>query len=173
MGHLAKCTTEDFVIDELTELLSPSSSNDSDSRRNRNSAANRAKNTDKIIVDCQIIPPRGCAYVEFIDRRTASKCLERMKDGYRLEGNSIKVAWATNKGISKDRQIKVFWNVEVGCTFVPWSELILIGNAVDFIKWAEGGLVDEESIPPSHIALFKSQMLKLANSDDASKLKKR
>ena len=87
-----------------------------------------------------------------------------MKDGYRLDGNSIKVAWATNKGINKDRQIKLYWNVEVGCTYVPWSDLDAI-SSIDFIKWAEGGLIDEDSIPEKYFALFKKQMLQLANSD--------
>ncbi len=47
------------------------------------------------------------------------------------------MAWATNKGINKDRQIKSYWNVEVGCTYVPWSDLDNM-NSIDFIRWAEG-----------------------------------
>lgn len=39
----------------------------------------------------KLIPPRGCAFVEFVDRKTAAKCLDRMKDDYRLDGNHIKV----------------------------------------------------------------------------------
>ena len=54
LGHLAKTTTEDYVIDELTELLSPSSSNDSDTRRNRSAAKSNNKNGQGIIVDCQV-----------------------------------------------------------------------------------------------------------------------
>ena len=106
--------------------------------------------------------------MEFVDRKTASKCLERMKDGYRLDGNSIKVAWATNKGINKDRQIKSYWNVEVGCTYVPWADLDSM-TSIDFIKWAEGGLIDEDSIPEKLISLFRKQMLQLANSDSERK----
>ena len=80
-----------------------------------------------------------------------------MKDGYRLEGNLIKVAWATNKGIAKDHHLKSFWNVEVGCTYVPWTDLPPLA-AVDFLKWAEGGLVDEESLPAPYLAAYKRQM---------------
>ena len=121
----------------------------------------------------KLIPPRGCAYVEFVDRRTAAKCLERMKDGYRLDNQSIKVAWATNKGINKERWVKTYWNVELGCTFIPWQDLDEM-SSVEFVKWAEGGLVDEDSIPESYSAVYKRQMLALANSDvkssDDSKL---
>lgn len=89
-----------------------------------------------------------------------------MKDGYRLEGNAIKVAWATNKGIAKDRHLKSYWNVEVGCTYVPWTDLPA-PNTVDFLKWAEGGLVDEESLPPNYLAVYKKQMVQLANADES------
>ena len=94
-----------------------------------------------------------------------------MKDGYRLDGSSIKVNWATNKGINKDRMLKSYWNVEVGCTYVPWCELEALGS-IDFTKWAEGGLVDEASIPDTYSALYKKQMLQLANSDDTKACKK-
>ncbi len=77
-----------------------------------------------------------------------------MKDGYRLEGNLIKVAWATSKGINKDRILKQYWNVEVGCAYVPWPEL---KPFVNFVNWAEGGLVDEESIPPEYFSIYKQQ----------------
>ena len=93
-----------------------------------------------------------------------------MKDGYRLDGSSIKVNWATNKGINKDRMLKSYWNVEVGCTYVPWSELEALGS-IDFTKWAEGGLVDEASIPDTYAALYKKQMLQLANSDNTKACK--
>jgi hypothetical protein len=42
-------------------------------------------------ISLKLIPPRGCAFVEFVDRKTAAKCLDRMKDDYRLDGNHIKV----------------------------------------------------------------------------------
>ena len=41
----------------------------------------------------KLIPPRGCAYVEFYDRKTASKCLDKMKEGYRLDGVYVKVTF--------------------------------------------------------------------------------
>ena len=33
----------------------------------------------------------------------------------------FKIAWAPSKGI-KDK-LKNNWNVDIGCTYVPWSEL--------------------------------------------------
>ncbi len=84
-----------------------------------------------------------------------------MKDGYRLEGNLIKVAWATSKGINKDRILKQYWNVEVGCAYVPWSEL---KPSVNFVNWAEGGLVDEESLPTDYLPIYKQQMRPLVNT---------
>ena len=52
--------------------------------------------------------------------------------------------------------------MEVGCAYVPWSEL---KPTVDFIQWAEGGLVDEESIPPGYMSIYKLQMRRLVNTD--------
>ena len=140
----------------MIELLSH------DSDRRSKSSSSKKLTKEKVIAEVNLIPPRGCAYVEFVDRKLASKCLDRMKDGYRLDGNSIKVAWATNKGINKDKRIKQHWNVEVGCTYVPWSDLNSL-NSIDFSKWAEGGLVDEESVPSSHIDLFKKQISASSN----------
>ena len=103
----------------------------------------------------------------------AAKCLDRLKDGYRLDGNYIKVAWATNKGINKDRRIKQYWNVDVGCTYIPFTELDTIRvNTNDFVKWAEGGLVDEDSIPEKYLDLYKKQVLQnSANTVDSNSSK--
>ena len=64
------------------------------------------------------------------------------------------MAWATNKGINKDRQIKPYWNVEVGCTYVPWSDLDNM-NSIDFIKWAEGKKNEYRIIPADVIPRLK------------------
>lgn len=88
-----------------------------------------------------------------------------MKEGeeYRLDGNIIKVAWATNKGINKDKHAKAFWNVEIGCTFIPWSELERSpGSSIDFMKWSDGGLIDEDSIPDKYRAVYEKQLEKQA-----------
>lgn len=98
----------------------------------------------------------------------ASKCLDRMKDSYRLDGNYIKVAWATNKGIEKEKRLREFWNVDVGCTYIPWTHLDTYSSeSIEFSKWAVGGLVDEDSLPEKYLSIYKNQMLKLANSDNS------
>ena len=82
-----------------------------------------------------------------------------MKD-FRFHGNPIKVkllpmksassaslflrqiAWAMNKGV-KDR-FKDYWDADQGCTYIPYAELKDISNLTNL---AEGGTIDEESIP--------------------------
>lgn len=150
LGHLAKSTSETNLKQDLVELLSSFSS----------------KSKQNAIIDVHLIPPRGCAYVEFADRRTASKCLDKLKNGYRLDGVYIKVAWATNKGINKAGHVKQFWNVEVGCTFIPWDDLEKHSSECnDLIKWSEGGLVDEDSLPQRLLQPYKIFMEKNAVKD--------
>ncbi|CAF0840128.1 unnamed protein product [Didymodactylos carnosus] len=97
------------------------------------------------INDINNIPPRGCAFVCFKERQDAARCLEKMKD-FKFQGNSIKVAWATNKGV-KDR-FKDYWDVEHGCTYIPYSELKDVISTMSLKSLAEGGAIDDESIPP-------------------------
>ncbi len=54
----------------------------------------------------------------------------------------LKVAWATNKGV-KDR-FKEYWDTDQGCTYIPYSEIKHIPN---LSALAEGGTIDEESMP--------------------------
>ncbi|CAF0714777.1 unnamed protein product [Brachionus calyciflorus] len=164
LGHLSKSTTEDLIVNEITELIAPSSSSDNDSSKKR---VQKSKNQQNIIADVHLIPPRGCVYVEFIDRKMASKCLDKMKDNYRLDGNFIKVAWATNKGIEKEKRLKEFWNVDLGCTYIPWSHLDSYPiDSIDFGKWAVGGLVDEDSLCEKYLTTYKNQVLK-SNSENS------
>ena len=41
------------------------------------------------------------------------------------------IAWAPNKGI-KDK-LKNYWNVDIGCTYVPWNELNNFGFQTHFL----------------------------------------
>lgn len=54
----------------------------------------------------------------------------------------FKIAWAMNKGV-KDR-FKDYWDADHGCTYIPYSELKDIPNLTAL---AEGGTIDEESMP--------------------------
>lgn len=72
------------------------------------------------------------------------------------------MAWATNKGINGDRRIKQHWNVETGCSYIPWADLEAYSREnAEFVKWAEGGILDEESLPAAYIELFKKHAAKL------------
>jgi len=52
------------------------------------------------------------------------------------------VSWAPGIGIKKSAFKKLF-NEEKGVTYIPWAKLPSSLEAV-----AEGGLVDEDSLPP-------------------------
>ncbi len=154
LGHLTKSISEEYVIEKLNELL---------------------PNSSRIISEVNLIPPRGCAYVEFADRALAAQCLNKMKQGYRMDGNSIKVAWATNKGINDDKKMKKYWNVEVGCTYIPWIELMTSNSGsntlepIDLVKLTEGGLIDEDSIPSHFYPIYKQKLAASIKSSEASK----
>jgi hypothetical protein len=112
-----------------------------------------------------LIPPRGCAYIQFKERTDAFKCLEKMKDS-KINGNSIKIAWAQNKGV-KDALVKNqknYWDVEQGCTYIPWNDLLKFDKIL-FENYIIGGCIDEQTIPDSLKALYNSQVKKINSSD--------
>lgn len=91
-----------------------------------------------------------------------------MRDNYRLDGNYVKVAWATNKGIEKEKRLREFWNVDLGCTYIPWQYLESISKeTIDLNKWAVGGIVDEDSLSDKYLKVYRNQMLQMANSDSS------
>lgn len=55
--------------------------------------------------------------------------------------SKIQVAWALGTGI-KETSFKSYWDVELGVTYIPWSEM---PDNLDPL--ASGGFVDEESLP--------------------------
>jgi hypothetical protein len=75
--------------------------------------------------------------------------LDRFRDA-RIQGNLVKVfkliynnfyfkiAWAPSKGI-KDK-LKNNWNVDIGCTYVPWGELNNID--INFVNLSDGAFID-------------------------------
>ncbi|UJR30075.1 hypothetical protein I4U23_017618 [Adineta vaga] len=104
------------------------------------------------IEDINNIPPRGCAFICFKQRSDAARCLEKKRD-FRFHGNPIKIAWGMSKGV-KDR-FKHYWDAENGCTYIPYAELKDFSNLQTL---AEGGTVDDASIPPSLKASSSSQI---------------
>lgn len=108
--------------------------------------------------------------MEFIDRRTALKFIEKTRaDGCRIDYNKVRVDWATNKGINKaSSRVKSCWNVEIGCTYIPYDELDRMlanvsasahdDNIVDFVKWSLGGLVDMDSMTEKFRKIYEQQL---------------
>ncbi|KAK3749588.1 hypothetical protein QZH41_019729 [Actinostola sp. cb2023] len=94
------------------------------------------------VTSIDMVPPRGCAYVQMAKRDDANKAVSRLSN-LRLHGNFVKLAWAPAKGV-KDRKYKEYFNVELGVTYIPWD---VLGSTPDLQALAEGGWVDPESLP--------------------------
>ncbi|XP_061176862.1 SR-related and CTD-associated factor 4-like isoform X2 [Saccostrea echinata] len=114
IGKISKTTSEDELRTELEKFGSVDSIN--------------------------MIPPRGCAFVCMTRRKEASKAVDRMK-GLLLNGSELRVAWAPGIGV-KESMFKDKWDVEVGATYIPWSDL-----PEDLSGLIEGGIIDEDSLP--------------------------
>lgn len=118
-----------------------------------------------------MIPPRGCAYIVMTHRQDAYRALQKLSRGsYKVNQKAIKVskqrscflakylttpsngticislspqiAWALNKGIKSE--LKQFWDVELGVTYVPWSKI----REVQLEELKEGGVLDVETLAP-------------------------
>lgn len=91
-------------------------------------------------VECDLVQPRACAYVVMPDRLTALKTLEDGAD-LRVQGKSIKMAWAPGKGI-KDDPYRQYWDSDIGVAFIPYTAL-----PTDLHAIAAGSQIDMESLP--------------------------
>lgn len=94
------------------------------------------------ITSIDLIPPRGCAYVCMDRRQDAKRALNESKD-LKLNGSHIKMAWAPGKGFKEYKQLKEFWEVETGSSYIPYSK---IDETIDFSILEEGGVIDEDSM---------------------------
>lgn len=94
------------------------------------------------ITSIDLIPPRGCAYVCMDRRQDAKRALMESKD-LKLNGSHIKMAWAPGKGFKEYKQLKEFWEVDTGSSYIPYSK---IDSSIDFDILEEGGVIDEESM---------------------------
>ncbi|XP_015752116.1 PREDICTED: splicing factor, arginine/serine-rich 15-like [Acropora digitifera] len=90
-----------------------------------------------------MVPPRGCAYCVLVNRLDASKVLVTLKNA-RIQGNSLKLAWAPGKGV-KGKEYKEYFDADRGVAFIPWSKL---GTSVDLEALSEGGWIDPQTLPP-------------------------
>ncbi|XP_041707391.2 SR-related and CTD-associated factor 4 [Coregonus clupeaformis] len=90
-----------------------------------------------------MIPPRGCAYIAMVHRQDAFRALQKLSRGsYKVNQKAIKIAWALNKGIKAE--LKQYWDVELGVTFIPWSKIRQ--DQIEDIR--EGGTLDPDTLDP-------------------------
>ncbi|XP_067945701.1 SR-related and CTD-associated factor 4-like [Watersipora subatra] len=117
IGHLAKITTER----DLSELCK------------RYGA----------VSNIFLIKPRGCAYVTLEERVDANRACDELPST-KLQGNRIKVAWASPKSISDDKKLKEFWEAKDGAAYIPWGQM-----PSDLNPLTESGeaFLDESSLP--------------------------
>ncbi|XDV32792.1 hypothetical protein PO909_003515 [Leuciscus waleckii] len=93
------------------------------------------------IESINMIPPRGCAYIVMVHRQDAYTALSKLSRGaVKVNQKSIKIAWALNKGIKTD--LKKYWDVERGVTYVPWEKVKPDG----ILNLQEGGMLDPETL---------------------------
>ncbi|XP_061557733.1 SR-related and CTD-associated factor 4 isoform X1 [Phycodurus eques] len=98
-----------------------------------------------------MIPPRGCAYIVMIHRQDAFRALQKLSRGSsKVNQKAIKIAWALNKGIKAD--LKQFWDVELGVTYVPWSKV----REEQLEELKEGGTLDLDTLSPEWSTVKKA-----------------
>lgn len=98
-----------------------------------------------------LIPPRGCAYVCMDRRQDAKKALSESR-GLKLNGSHIKIAWAPGKGLKEYKNLKEFFELDIGCAYIPYGK---IDPSTDFDVLEEGGVIDEDSMSNEMRGKFK------------------
>ncbi|ESO04930.1 hypothetical protein HELRODRAFT_78476, partial [Helobdella robusta] len=119
LGHLNKHTTEEELRNELHKFGS--------------------------IVSMNLIPPRGCSYIQFSQRGEAERALKHLRD-FRLRGSKCKAAWAMGAGLKEVEKFKTHWSTEKGVSNIPWSQ---IDGSLNLDELAAGGVLVEESLSQS------------------------
>ncbi|KAF7268806.1 hypothetical protein GWI33_018153 [Rhynchophorus ferrugineus] len=95
------------------------------------------------IVSIDLIPPRGCAFIVMHRRQDAARCLNKLKN-HMLHGKAITLAWAPGKGV-KGKDLKDYWESDLGVSYIPWNKIKL---DIDLEMLEDGGMIDEETMPP-------------------------
>ncbi|XP_018022442.1 SR-related and CTD-associated factor 4 isoform X2 [Hyalella azteca] len=96
------------------------------------------------IVSIDLIPPRGCAFICMNRRQDASRALTKLRN-HKIHNKAITMAWAPGKGV-KGKEFKDYWEVEAGCSYIPYSKLTSMSTS-DLDSLEEGGVIDEETVP--------------------------
>ncbi|KAF7989878.1 hypothetical protein HCN44_008552 [Aphidius gifuensis] len=116
------------------------------------------------IVSIDLISPRGCAFICMNRRQDAYRALTKLKM-YKMQGKAITLAWAPGKGV-KGKEWKDYWEVELGVSYIPWNKLNNVTER-DLELLEEGGMIDEDTIPPKLIDKYSS-LVKLKHSSSSS-----
>ncbi|WAR07345.1 SCAF4-like protein [Mya arenaria] len=114
IGHLNKFTSEEELKTEL-ERYGP-------------------------VININMVPPRGCAYVVMENRKDANKAIDRLK-GSKLKGSALKTAWAQSGSI-RGSAFKDSWDLDEGAIYVPWDSM-----PADLTTFLDGAIIDAESLP--------------------------
>ncbi|XP_037773931.1 SR-related and CTD-associated factor 4-like, partial [Penaeus monodon] len=77
-------------------------------------------------------------------RQDAARALAKLKN-HKMHNKAITLAWAPGKGV-KGKEFKDYWEVEVGCSYIPFHKLITM-SSLDLDNLEEGGMIDEETVP--------------------------
>lgn len=114
------------------------------------------------IESINMIPPRGCAYICMVHRQDAFRARQKLSTGsFKIGSKVIKIAWALNKGVKQE--YKQFWDVDLGVTYIPWEKVKLD----DLDDFAEGGIIDQETVNDEWEAAKNSEAAKDAASQPA------
>jgi len=103
------------------------------------------KNVDRVddIEDITALHSRGCAYVVMKTRAAAFKTLQKLA-AKRGREEKRKVDWAINSGL-KDAEMAAYFDKAEGAAFIEYSKLP--DDIEVLLKWAQGGVIDIESMP--------------------------
>jgi len=109
------------------------------------SVKNMIKNVDRVddIEDITALHSRGCAYVVMKTRAAAFKTLQKLA-AKRGREEKRKVDWAINSGL-KDAEMAAYFDKAEGAAFIEYSKLP--DDIEVLLKWAQGGVIDIESMP--------------------------
>nr|VZI42714.1 unnamed protein product [Spirometra erinaceieuropaei] len=110
------------------------------------------------VIECNFIPPRGCAFVTFDSRKAADRALRTM-DRSMVEQREVKTAWAANLGVKRQTAIaEAYWSEKEGCTYLPVTEVERMSRA-DFDSLLEGhAQLDVDSL--NGFSSLKERLLK-------------
>lgn len=107
------------------------------------------------IISIDLIPPRGCSYVCMDRRQDAKMALYESRD-LKLKGSRIKMAWAPGKGLKEYKDLKDYFEVDIGCAYIPYSK---ITPNIDFDTLEDGGVIDEDSMSMEMIGKYSAQFV--------------